>query len=74
MMSVGVVAEALRDLPLDGEVVLDASGLTVPDLSVIQLVESMRAEARLQGGVVRLAAPADDVLAALLRQPASPRQ
>jgi anti-anti-sigma regulatory factor len=68
MTSVGVVADALRDLSLDSDVVLDASGLTAPDLSVLQLIESLRAEARLHGGDIRLAAPADDTLSALLRR------
>jgi anti-anti-sigma regulatory factor len=68
MTSVGVVADALRDLSLDSDVVLDASGLTAPDLSVLQLIESLRAESRLHGGDIRLAAPADDTLSALLRR------
>ena len=68
MTSVGAAADALRGLPLDSDVVLDASGLTAPDLSVLQLIESLRAEARLQGNGVRLAAPADETLSALLRR------
>lgn len=68
MTSVGAAADALRKLSLDGDVVLDASGLTAPDLSVLQLIESLRAEARLHGGAIRLAAPADDTLSALLRR------
>ncbi|MDJ0276163.1 STAS domain-containing protein [Sphingomonas sp. 2R-10] len=68
MESVGTVADALRDLPPDVDIVLDAAGLTAPDLSVVQLIESLRAEARLRGTAVRLATPADDTLTALLHR------
>lgn len=66
MANIGVVADALRALPPGEDVVLDLAGLTAPDLSVLQLVESLRAEARPQGRDVRLAAPADETLTALL--------
>lgn len=62
------MAEDLCALPLGGDVVLDASALAAPDLSVVQLILSLRAEARSQGGDVRLAAPAADALAALLHR------
>ena len=68
MPTVATVADALRALPLDGDVVLDASALAAPDLSVVQLLLSLRAEAVSQGGDVRLSAPAGDALRALLHR------
>ena len=68
MPSIAMVADDLRALPLDGDVVLDASALAAPDLSVVQLILSLRAEAMSQGGDVRLLAPAGDALTALLRR------
>jgi len=68
MTSIAAVADDLRSLPLDGDVVLDVSALAAPDLSVVQLIHSLRAEARTQGGDVRLSAPAGDVLTALLHR------
>jgi anti-anti-sigma regulatory factor len=68
MPSIATVAEELRAQPLGGEVVLDASALTAPDLSVVQLLLSLRAEARSQGGDVRLSAPAGEALTALLHR------
>ncbi|PXA88682.1 hypothetical protein DMC47_29725 [Nostoc sp. 3335mG] len=68
MANIAAVAEELRALPPGGEIVLDVAGLTSPDLSVVQLIESLRAEARLHDGTVRLATPADDTLTALLHR------
>lgn len=68
MANIGAVADELRLLPPDGDLVLDVADLAVPDLSVVQLIESLRAQARSHGGSVRLAAPANDTLAALLRR------
>ncbi len=68
MANIGAVADELRVLPPDGDIVLDVADLAAPDLSVLQLIESLRAEARLHGGTVRLAAPANDTLTALLRR------
>ncbi len=68
MTSVAAAADALRSLSLDGDVVLDATGLSAPDLSVVQLIQSLRAEAQLQGGDVRLSAPADATLTAVLHR------
>ncbi len=68
MTTVAAVADAMRALPLDGDVILDASAITAPDLSVVQLIHSLRAEARLQGGDVRLSAPAGEALTALLHR------
>lgn len=68
MPSIATVAEELRALSIDGGVVLDASALAAPDLSVVQLILSLRAEAVSQGGDVRLSAPAGDALTALLHR------
>ncbi len=68
MANIGAVADELRVLPPDGDIVLDVADLAAPDLSVLQLIESLRVEARLHGGTVRLAAPANDALTALLRR------
>ena len=68
MANIGAVADELRLLPTDGDIVLDVGDLATPDLSVLQLIESLRAETRLHGGTVRLAAPANGALTALLRR------
>lgn len=68
MANIGAVADELRALPPGGDIVLDAAGMSAPDLSVVQLIESLRAEARTHGGEVRLAAPADETLTALLHR------
>ncbi len=68
MTTVAAVADAMRALPLDGDVILDASALAAPDLSVVQLIYSLRAEAGLQGGDVRLSARAGEALTALLHR------
>lgn len=68
MANIGAVADELRLLPPGGDIVLDVTDLTAPDLSVLQLIESLRAETRLQDGTVRLAAPANDALTALLHR------
>jgi len=68
MTTVAAVADDLRALPLDADVILDASALTAPDLSVVQLIYSLRVEAGLQGGDVRLSAPAGEALTALLHR------
>lgn len=68
MTTVAAVADDLRALPLDGDVVLDASALAAPDLSVVQLIHSLRREAGSQGGKVRLSAPAGEALTALLHR------
>ncbi|MDJ0276252.1 STAS domain-containing protein [Sphingomonas sp. 2R-10] len=68
MTTIGAFADELRALPLDRDVVLDVADLSASDLSVLQLIESLRAETRLQGGTVRLAAPAGDTLTTLLRR------
>ena len=47
---------------------LDLTSVAAPDLSLLQLVESARAQARAGGGSVRLAAPASGPLAALLNR------
>lgn len=68
MANIGAVADELRLLPPGGDIVLDVADLATPDLSVLQLIESLRAETRLHGGSVRLGAPANDALTALLRR------
>lgn len=68
MPSIATMADEVRALPLDGDIVLDASALAAPDLSVVQLILSLRAEAGAQGGDVRLSAPAGDALTALLHR------
>lgn len=50
----------------ESAVTLDLSQVAAPDLSLLQLVESARAQARIGGGSVRLSAPASGPLAALL--------
>ncbi len=68
MTTVVAVADELRALPLDGEVILDVTGVAAPDLSVVQLIHSLRTEAGVQGGNVRLSAPAGETLTALLHR------
>ncbi|KQM57213.1 MULTISPECIES: STAS domain-containing protein [unclassified Sphingomonas] len=68
MPSIATMAETLCALPLDGEIVLDVSALAAPDLSVVQLIHSLRSEATAQGGDVRLSAPAGEALTALLHR------
>jgi hypothetical protein len=68
MANIGAVVDELRVVPPDGDLVLDVADLATPDLSVLQLIESLRAQARMHGGTVRLAAPANDTLTALLRR------
>lgn len=68
MANIAAIVDDLRALPSGGDLVLDATGLKAPDLSVLQLIESLRAETRLHGGTVRLAAPANDALTAVLRR------
>ncbi|WP_294282636.1 STAS domain-containing protein [uncultured Sphingomonas sp.] len=50
----------------EGPLTLDLSQVAAPDLSLLQVVESARAQARVGGGSVRLSAPAAGPLAALL--------
>jgi len=52
----------------EGVLTLDLTAVAAPDLSVLQLVESARAQARVGGGSVQLSAPAADALAALLER------
>lgn len=68
MASIHDFAEALTTAQGSGEgaLTLDLTAVAAPDLSVLQLVESARAQARMGGGSVRLSAPAADALAALL--------
>ena len=68
MTTVAAVADDLRAMPLDGDFILDASAVTAPDLSVVQLIHSLRIEAGSQGGDVRLSAPAGEALTALLHR------
>ncbi|MEN2748357.1 STAS domain-containing protein [Sphingomonas sp. T9W2] len=68
MANIAAVVDDLRALPPGGDLVLDATGLTGPDLSVLQLIESLRAQARLHDASVSLAAPADEPLTALLHR------
>ncbi len=68
MTSVAAVADDLRALPLGDDVLLDVSALAAPDLSVVQLIHSLRSEATAQGGEVRLSTPAGEALTALLHR------
>lgn len=68
MASIHDFAKTLGMAQAGGEDVLtlDLTDVAAPDLSLLQLVESARAQARLGGGSVHLSAPASDALAALL--------
>lgn len=68
MTTVAAVADHLRAMPLDGDFVLDATAVAASDLSVVQLIHSLRTEAAMQGGNVRLSAPAGEALTALLHR------
>lgn len=68
MANIATIVDDLRALPSGGDLVLDATGLKAPDLSVLQLIESLRVQARLHDASVSLAAPADEPLTALLHR------
>lgn len=64
-------AETLRAVLLDAferddSVELDIAALTEIDLSIVQLIEAARVHAAREGKAIRLAAPADDAMTALL--------
>ena len=65
--NVASAASDPRGRPATEMVTLTATELSEPDRSVLQLIESLRAQARLHRGSAGLTAPANDTLAALLR-------
>jgi len=67
LATIAAERDALRaTLAAQSDVVIDASQLIEGDLSLIQLLLSTRKEAVLRHRTLRLAAPANDALCALL--------